>query len=119
MLHGLRPTSVRQPIYKGLGFLAMGLGAIGAVLPIMPTVPFLLLAMVPLVPSAARVWTLVVLGSLALTLTYLAFPAWGSLVADLVPLGRRGRFLHLAAVLLVAAAGGDQAGVPLWEGAQP
>ena len=54
---------------------------------LMSAVPFLLLAMIPLVPSAARVWTLVVLGSLALTLTYLACPAWGSLVADLVPIG--------------------------------
>ena len=67
---------------------------------LMSAVPFLLLAMIPLVPSAARVWTLVVLGSLALTLTYLAFPAWGSLVADLVPLGRRGRFLGLRSSIL-------------------
>ena len=57
--------------------------------------PFLFLALVPFVPSPARVWALVVLGALAVSLTFIGLPAWGSLVAELVPRGRRGRFLGL------------------------
>ena len=62
---------------------------------LLSVVPFLLMALVPVVPSAARVWTLVPLGALALALTFIGIPAWGSLVADLVPPYRRGRYLGL------------------------
>lgn len=58
-------------------------------------IPFLFLALVPFVPSPARVWALIVLVALAVSLTFIGIPAWGSLVADLVPRGRRGRFLGL------------------------
>ena len=57
--------------------------------------PFLFLALVPFLPSPARVWALIVLGALAVSLTFIGLPAWGSLVADMVPRGRRGRFLGL------------------------
>lgn len=44
MLRVLRPNNVRRPVYRALGLLFVGFGAVGAVLPIVPTVPFLLVA---------------------------------------------------------------------------
>ncbi|MDA1347429.1 MAG: MFS transporter [Chloroflexi bacterium] len=67
---------------------------------LMSAVPFLFLALIPVIPSDARVWALILLGSFAFALTYLGLPAWGSLVADLVPVGRRGRFLGLRSSIL-------------------
>ena len=65
---------------------------------------YVFMALVPVVPSAARVWTLVLVSAFALALTYIGLPAWGSLVADLVPRHRRGRFLGLRGSIATGAA---------------
>ena len=81
---------------------------------LLSALPWLFLVVVPFIPSAARIWALIPLAALALALLLISDPAWGSWVSDLVPRGRRGRFLGLrgsAITLVIVAVGVTAAAV--------
>ncbi|MFA6219082.1 MAG: YbaN family protein [Erythrobacter sp.] len=62
---------MKRSVYRLLGLVSVGLGAIGAFLPIMPTVPFLLLAVYFFARSDPE-WEQRILGH----------PHWGPMVRD-------------------------------------
>ncbi|MBY6218494.1 YbaN family protein [Qipengyuania aquimaris] len=62
---------MKRTVFRALGFISVGLGAIGAALPIMPTVPFLLLAVYFFARSSPE-----------LEQKILNHPTWGPQVRD-------------------------------------
>ena len=86
---------MKRPVYKGLGFLAVGLGASGAALPIMPTVPFLLLAVFFFARSSPE-----------LERKILDHPHWGPQVLDWRErraINRRAKIMAIGAMSVGAA----------------